>query len=289
MHLLFTGLTTVDLIQRVTRFPAADEKIQSDSVDLAAGGPAANAAITAAALTRSRNTRITLLTALGGHPLGALARADLESHGVTVLDATPDAETPPPVSAVTVHATTGERTIVSRNAGATEAQLPAAGLPEADLTLVDGHHPTLALAAARAARRLLIDAGSWRPVFTDLFPYAETVACSADFRHPQATTSGDEATARAIAAPHVVITHGPAPVRWFTAGETGEVPVPQVNALDTAGAGDAFHGALAVALANGAHLEAAITQASATAAVRVAHTGPRSWLKALQPEHHHTG
>jgi sugar/nucleoside kinase (ribokinase family) len=107
----------------------------------------------------------------------------------------------------------------------------------------------------------------------------------------------------------VVVTHGPGPVRWFGAGRCGEIPVPAVRAVDTAGAGDAFHGALAVALADipapthPAHplpaghpaavplpgpfhhdiadLTAAIAFAVRVAGVRVAHRGPRAWLSAL--------
>jgi sugar/nucleoside kinase (ribokinase family) len=306
-RLLFVGLTTVDLVQRVIRLPAADEKVQSESVDVAAGGPATNAAVTAAAL----GATVTLVSAVGSHPLGDLVRADLAAHGVTLIDVTPDSPEPPPVSAVTVLASTGERTIVSRNAGNREIAVPVEGLPDADLTLVDGHHPALAVAAARAARRLLVDAGSWRPVFADIFPYAEVVACSGDFRHPAA--SGETATAAAIgdaaagnsdaataaaigdahaataaavsraAAPaHVVITHGAEPVRWFGPDADGEVPVPRVTAVDTAGAGDAFHGALAVALARGdLDLPGAVAYACRIAAVRVMHAGPRAWLAHL--------
>ncbi|WP_433795553.1 PfkB family carbohydrate kinase [Actinoplanes sp. CA-252034] len=296
MRLLFAGLVTVDLVQRVQRFPGADEKVQSESVDVAAGGPAANAAVTAAAL----GATVTLVSAVGSHPLGDLVRADLAAHGVTLIDATPDSPEPPPVSAVTVLASTGERTIVSRNAG--NRQVAPVSLPEADLTLVDGHHPALAVAAARSARRLLVDAGSWRPVFAEVFPHAEVVACSGDFRHPDATDRTDAATAAAIGAPTVVITHGPEPVRWFSraaagetpaprdaAGETsvprvaaGESPVPRVAAVDTAGAGDAFHGALAVALARGdLILPDAVAYACRIAAVRVRHAGPRAWLAHL--------
>jgi sugar/nucleoside kinase (ribokinase family) len=342
-RLLFVGLATVDLVQRVQRLPRTDEKVQSDSVDVAAGGPAANAAVTAAALGASREVslgpghgfEVTLVSAVGAHPLGDLVRADLAAHGVTLIDATPGSPEPPPVSAVTVLATTGERTIVSRNAGNRTVGVPPEGLPDADLTLVDGHHPALAAAAARAANRLLVDAGSWRPVFTDIFPHAEVVACSGDFRHPAADTRADTAgggtgdtapdtgtpdteaadsgtpdtgtpdieagdparrdaaTASAIAAPHVVITHGAAPVRWFSnarpaaemAGPpvtAGEVTVPRVAAVDTAGAGDAFHGALAVALVLGDRdLPAAIEYACGIAAIRVSHAGPRAWLRHL--------
>ncbi|WP_203833838.1 PfkB family carbohydrate kinase, partial [Actinoplanes campanulatus] len=197
MRILCVGLATVDLVQRVARMPGIDEKVQSESVDVAAGGPAANAAVTAAAL----GTDVTLVTAVGRHPLGDLVRADLAAHGVTLIDAAPDADQPPPVSAVTVLDATGERTIVSRNAGTRAVALPERGLPDADLTLVDGHHPALAVAAARSARRLLVDAGSWRPVFADVFPHAEVVACSGDFRHPAAAAQGDATAHPRDAAP----------------------------------------------------------------------------------------
>jgi sugar/nucleoside kinase (ribokinase family) len=275
-RILCAGLATVDLVYRVGRIPGVDEKVQATSMTVAAGGPATNAAVTAAAL----GADVTLATAVGRHPLGELIRADLRAHGVRLLDLAPDDDAPPPVSAVTVLDQTGERTVVSRNAAGRAFPVPA--LPEADLTLVDGHHPALTVAAARAARRLLVDAGSWRPVFAQILPLAEVVACSADFRHPSASGADDAALAVAVGAPHVVVTHGPSPVRWFTAGgATGSVAVPPVAAVDTAGAGDVLHGALAVALAQGQNLRTALGYAVRVAGVRVTHPGPRDWLAAL--------
>ena len=278
-RILCAGLATVDLVYRVDRIPGVDEKAQATGLEIAAGGPAANAAVTAAVL----GAQVTLVTAIGAHPLGDLVRADLAAYGVRVVDAAAGDPAPPPVSAVTVLDPTGERTVVSRNAGDLAARVPPEGLPDADLTLVDGHHPALALAAARQARRLLVDAGSWRPVFAEIFPYAQVVAASAAFRHPLADGTGDPATAAAIGAPHVVVTHGAEPVRWFSRARdtTGVVPVPTVAAVDTAGAGDAFHGALAVALAAGRELPDALADAVRVAGVRVAHPGPRRWLAAL--------
>jgi sugar/nucleoside kinase (ribokinase family) len=258
--ILCVGLATVDLVYRVESIPAVDEKAQAVDFAVAAGGPAANAAVTVAALGEP----VTLVTAVGRHPLGELIRADLDTHGVRLIDATPDDDTPPPVSAITVLDATGQRTIVSRNAGERVVPVPAGGLPPADLTLVDGHHPALAVAAARSARRLLVDAGSRRPVFDEILPYAEVVAASAAF--------GAD-----LSAPNVVVTDGPEPVRW----SGGEIPVPPVDAVDTAGAGDVFHGALAVALKRGADLPDALRQAIAVAGIRVAHPGPRDWLRYL--------
>ena len=289
--ILCAGLATVDLVYRVDRIPGPDEKAQATGVEIAAGGPAANAAVTAARL----GADVTLVTAVGAHPLGELIRADLAAHGVRLIDAAAGCEAPPPVSAVIVLEATGQRTIVSRNAGDLAARLPAENLPDADLTLVDGHHPALAVAAARRARRLLVDAGSWRPVFAEILPHDDVVACSSAFRHPAEAEPTDDALAAAIGAPHVVITHGPEPVRWFSGNRSGSVRVPAVGAVDTAGAGDAFHGALAVALADLprpparladpvaaiSDLSQAIVFAIRVAGVRVTHRGPRSWLAAL--------
>ncbi len=266
--ILCVGLATVDLVYRVNAIPGVDEKAQATDFAVAAGGPAANAAVTVAALGEP----VTLVTAVGRHPLGALIRADLDTHGVRLIDAAPDDEAPPPVSAITVLEATGQRTIVSRNAGDRAVPVPDGGLPAADLTLVDGHHPVLAVAAARSARRLVVDAGSWRPVFADIFPYAEVVAASAAFRQPDGADP---------AAPNVVVTDGPGPVRWAGGDRRGAEPVPPVDAVDTAGAGDVFHGALAVALHRGAGLPAAVRQAIAVAGVRVVHPGPRDWLRFL--------
>jgi len=304
-RILCVGLATVDVVYRVDHLPGPDEKAQATAVEISAGGPAANAAVTAAAL----GAEVTLVTAVGSHPLGELIRADLAAWGVRLVDAAREHPAPPPVSAVTVLEATGQRSIVSRNAGDLAVRVPAGGLPDADLTLVDGHHPTLAVAAARAARRLLVDAGTWRPVFTEILPLAEVVACSAAFRHPDEAEPTDAALAAAVGAAHVVVTHGAGPVRWFGAGRSGEIPVPAVRAVDTAGAGDAFHGALAVALAgipvpaHPAHplpathpaavplpgmfypdisdLSEAIAFAVRVAGVRVTHPGPRAWLSTL--------
>ncbi|MCO8271241.1 PfkB family carbohydrate kinase [Actinoplanes sp. TRM 88003] len=263
--ILCVGLATVDLVYRVDRIPGADEKAQATGFEVAAGGPAANAAVTAAAL----GAPVTLVTAIGSHPLGALIRSDLEAHGVRVIDAAHDSAGPPPVSSIVVAGR--DRTIISRNAGNLRLAVPPDGLPEADLTLVDGHHPVLAVAAAKAARRLVVDAGTWRPVFADILPHAEVVACSAAFRHP----------AGAVDAPHVVVTHGPEPVTWVSGGVTRLIAVPPVEAVETSGAGDAFHGALAHALHEAATMDAALTEAIRVAGVRVAHPGARDWLSSL--------
>ena len=84
---LFAGLCVVDLVHRGARPPGPDEKVTALSRELAAGGPATNAAVTFAALGGSAR----LLTAVGSGPLGDVVRADLERQRLTLLDVAADA------------------------------------------------------------------------------------------------------------------------------------------------------------------------------------------------------
>lgn len=272
------GLCTVDLVQRVRELPAPGEKVQSLSVEVAAGGPATNAAVAVAAL----GGRARLSTVLGAHPLARLAAEDLSSCGVELTDALPNRLDAPPVSAVSVRTTDGERTVVSHNAVGVAAP-PVIDLTNADALLLDGHHPTLALHAARMAHAqgipVVLDAGSWKPVLTELLSYVDVCACSSAFTSPNPLTN-----------PVVIRTNGPHPVTW-TAGKTqGEVPVPTVTARDTAGAGDVWHGAFALAVARharvptAAEVPALIEYANRAAAVRIQHEGARAWVEPMRNE-----
>jgi ribokinase len=62
------------------------------------------------------------------------------------------------------------------------------------------------------------------------------------------------------------------------AGKSRLIPAPQVEAVDTVGAGDAFNGALAVAVAEGRPLEEAAQWANAAAALAVTRPGAQAAL-----------
>lgn len=276
----FVGLTTLDVVHRADGRPGRDEKVTASRQDVAAGGPAANAAVTAAAL----GVRAVLVTALGDGPVAMAARGDLAAHGVEVHDVVGGKAFPLAVSAVLVDDATGERSVVSADAALADAPAPAnlPQLPTPDLVLLDGHHPAVARAVVDhfdgSTRRppVVLDAGRWRPVFADLLPAADVAALSADFTVPGYDDGASGA--RELGAASVVVTHGGGPVEWFNHSGSGTVDVPDVEVRDTLGAGDAFHGALAAALAAGEPLPEACTTAARVATTRVQHVGPRSWL-----------
>ena len=283
---VFVGLATLDVIHRVHSNAQANEKITATAQFVAAGGPAANAAVTFAAL----GGRATLVTALGHGPVAAIIRDDLAEYGVDVIDVDPERRSQAPVSSISVSESSGERAVVSIDGTQDEVSPPAGmtGLLEgADVVLIDGHHPLLALAAAHAAQTMgipvVIDAGRWKPVMTELMPYADSVVCSDDFRYPGTDSSfqtAQELVVRGI--PTVVTTHGAAPLLWWRDGNDGQVPVPATEARDTSGAGDAFHGAYCYfQAAPGIGLIQCLEGASRVAALRCSVFGPRGWLDRL--------
>lgn len=284
----------MDVVQRVAEFPAPDQKITSLDAELVTGGPAAGAAITAAAL----GSPVSLMTALGRHPIGGLVATDLTQHGVQAVDIAPHRESAPPISAVSVHDATGQRCVVSRNAAdgdsdVSDTDFPVGIIDDAAVLLADGHYPALALATVRRAKAagvpVLLDGGSWKPVLAELLPYVDFAVCSAAFRAPGTTTSAEQGPAlRALGVPVVAVTQGGGPVLCWDSGQgvvPDEIPVPQVRVADTLGAGDVFHGAVAHAMratTKSCWLHTVVSFAASVAALRVEHRGRRNWLAALQ-------
>jgi sugar/nucleoside kinase (ribokinase family) len=286
---VFVGLATLDVIHRIAKAPEVNQKITSSAQFVAAGGPAANAAVTFAALGGDA----ILVTALGDDPVAELIRADLAAYGVRVVDASAGTTRAVPVSAVSVVESTGDRSVVSLDAVNSDAP-PPGGLgdlvADADVVLVDGHHPLIARAAVRhaaaGATTLVVDAGRWKPVMSDIVPYATDVVCSNDFRMPGA--DNPESTAAALVRSGVrtvVSTHGGDPVDWWSNGESGSVPVEPVVVVDTLGAGDAFHGAYSYfATQLESSVSERIDRSARVAALRCSVVGPRAWLSELPIE-----
>ncbi|MGH3779772.1 MAG: PfkB family carbohydrate kinase, partial [Pseudonocardiaceae bacterium] len=225
------------------------------------------------------------LSALGPGPVGRLAAGELGRAGVHIVDAwTAGADLS--ISAITVLDETGQRSVVSRNAEDLTAVVPRdlpALIKDTDVVLIDGHHPQLAVAAARRARKagvpVVLDCGSAKPVYTELVPLADAVVCSAGFAGDPDRSDAAAAGLLAGGARLVAMTAGAAPVRWRTREAAGAVEVPPVAVRDTLGAGDVLHGAVAFARARGVtDPERSLRFGIAVASLRVQHVGPRAWL-----------
>jgi len=195
------------------------------------------------------------------------------------------------VASALVDVRTGERTVVSPGAlgsrGIDGARYSLDGLLDGvGVVLLDGHHPALAARvvaeAARADRPgCCWTRASWKDELDPVLPQGSGwPPARPDLRPPGGRRAGDDPHGVATAlhrrgVPTVLVTDGPRPVAWSKMdGARGTVPVPVVKAVDTLGAGDVFHGALAAAFAvHAADLPGCIDLAVRVAAVRLRSAG----------------
>ena len=278
---IFVGLSTIDLIHAVDEFPSANQKAVAHSQEVLVGGPAANAAVTFSHLGGSA----TLVSSVGRHTLATLVKEELRRCAVTLIDITSESDAPPPISSVWVNQR-GQRSVVSVNATRLQIAAPQvdqSALRKASILLVDGHSMEACQTWAAAARSngipVVLDGGSWKPGTEQLLKSVHTAVCSADFQ-PPGCTSEDAVIQylQAVGVRQVAITHGANPVRYADGAHAGLIDVPQVDAVDTAGAGDIFHGAFCFHAANGSRFVDALHEAAGIAAASCQFRGTREWM-----------
>ena len=272
------GLALLDHVFAVERLPAAPGKHFATGHRAVVGGIAANAALAVARL----GGRARLFGRVGDDAAGREVRAALAAGGVDCAGlATARGATP--LSAVFVDAT-GERMLVNRKDPALFAAPPVIDIAGCGAVMADLRWPAATAAALSLARA----AGAPAVLDYDQAPEAEARALLAGASH---VVFGAEALAAltglsdpaaglaACAAPaFAAVTLGAGGVLWRGPdGAGGHVPAFAVPVVDTLGAGDAFHGACALALAEGADFPAALRFASAVAALKIGRpSGPDS-------------
>lgn len=192
---------------------------------------------------------------------------------------------PPPVSSIIVTAATGERAVVSINAVKAQAapdRIPPDCLNGIDIVLIDGHQMAVGKAIAQQATAqnipVVIDGGSWKPGFETILPLTQYAIGSANFHPPDCTTTTDViAYLSSLGIPHIAITHGAAAIAYWSQGQTGQIEVPAIQAVDTLGAGDIFHGTFCHAILQTDFVDA-LTLAARVAAHSCQFFGTRRWM-----------
>lgn len=291
---IFAGLATLDIVHLVERLPLPNEKVTALDFLVAAGGPAANAAVAFAHC----GGRPSLVTALPEHAMSALIRSDLAAHGVDVsVAAAYDGS--PITASILVTRSSGERAVVSPS-GAGTAGNPLPSLPLSQPTLdgvgavmLDGYFRAVSLPLAREARLrgipVILDGGSHKAHTDEVVRACDVAVVSDDFAPPG---TGGEASAvfgylASMGVTHAAITRGERDILFVTPTGTGSVPVPAVRTADTLGAGDFFHGALVWRLAalglDDARFADDLAFASRVAGSSLGSFGTRAWLTDSTP------
>jgi sulfofructose kinase len=278
VDVLCVGLATYDLVYEVDHHPEADEKCFAASLMSCGGGPAANAAVT----VRRLGGTAAFAGYLGNDIFGQMHFRELVSEGV-LTDTLVRGDGPTPVSTIIVKPD-GKRTVVTHK-GSTPVLEPhqvdfSRLRPRA--VLFDGHQPAISVSLAAGAREqnvpAVLDAGSVHRGTVELAPLCGNLIASEKFARD---VSGEKDPFRALdflarLAPVAVVTLGEAGLIWACGQRRSALGAYVVDAVDTTGAGDIFHGAFALAAARGEELTSALRYASAAAALGCAKIGARA-------------
>ncbi|TGQ09707.1 MULTISPECIES: sugar kinase [unclassified Mesorhizobium] len=284
VRLLSVGAFTLDTILRVETLPAHQGKfIASDGVQIASG-----MATSAACAAHRLGAEVSLWASAGDDPVGDQLIADIEAEGVDCSLIRRVAGARSALAAIVVDAH-GERIIVpfyDKKAQADPEALPLADLSGFDAVLVDVRWPgaaALALSAARSTGRPAILDADTAPVevLERLLPLASHIIASEPAARIVCGHALDPESACADLASRtdafVAVTGGAAGTWWHdrATGRVRHVEAPKVKAVDTLAAGDVFHGAFAVGLAEAMPMEEALRFASAAAALKCLRFGGR--------------
>lgn len=274
VDVLCIGYACWDLNFKVKTFPGPDEKVVTDTLISEGGGPAANAAF---AINRLGGTA-TLACRLSRDNWGKAHLKELQSAGV---DTSCVLVTDAPTSLSSVIVTeNGRRSLVNYRPEVKPGDFNFEGLTPGCI-LIDGHEPKGADLALHRFKNIpsILDAGSLRPATKELLGKVSYVVASASFA---CELSGSDKPADWIAClvqfqRNIAITDGGRGL-YTLDGDRNifHIPAIPVEAVDTTGAGDIFHGACALSLARGENFEHALRWANKVAAISVTKPGGRS-------------
>lgn len=277
------GIAVMDRIYYVEGLPTEGGKYVAKRYTEVGGGPAATAAVAAAKL----GAQVDFIGRVGDDDTGNSLLAELESLGVNTRYTRCYAGAKSSQSAIMVDAQ-GERIIV--NYPSPDLLPDVAWLNEIDFSQWD-----VVLAdvrwheGARQAFTLARQAGVMTVLDGDVTPQdiSELVALSdhAAFSEPglaRLTGINDSEAglkqAKTLTNGHVYVTRGSEGCDWIKNNTLQHQSGFKVDVVDTTGAGDVFHGALAFSLAGGDAPEEAVRFASGVAALKCTRPGGRAGI-----------
>jgi len=275
------------LTMKVERMPATGETLLGTGYRVDYGGKGSNQAVGCARL----GAKVSFVARIGSDPFGEMALGLYRDEGIDVTHVKQTADAPTGVGFIIVEATSGHNCITI-DPGANEL-LTAADVSQCEAAF---HASAVVLTQLEipvaAAEAALTRGREWGAITilnpAPVRPLPPTVLQLVDILTPNQSEArvlaglGPSADVEPEAVAHALIRSGVKQV-VMTLGENGALivtaksstPVPalRMSAVDSTGAGDAFNAGLAMALACGASLEAAVQFAVVTGGLAVTREG----------------
>jgi len=280
------GLACLDYLLQVPDFGTVHQGCRLEEFKNQGGGPVATAMVAVARLGGEAE----LWTVVGEDHHGELIEEELWGEGVDLGQTVRLADWPSPFNFVLVDGRSGERVFLSPGGdwgmSWLEVERDWWRIDSVDALLVGSSWKPAVLKGLRRAREKGV------PTCADIGRIAgnEELLELVDYlvvpRHAAVEVAGG-AGAEALevlggyGARAVVITVGPGGCIYLAEGEMGEIPAFEVEAVDTTGAGDVFHGAFVYGIARGWGVRQVILFSSGVAALKCTKLGGRTGIPDL--------
>jgi sulfofructose kinase len=273
------GIAVIDHIYHVAQLPNADRKLRARAFHESGGGMAAGAATAVACL----GGQASWFGRVGADNKGAAVLSELRKQGVATNHAQQIEGASTSHSAVMVDGD-GHRAIVACAGDGLDddaSWLPLDVIADHDVVLADIRWEEGALASLTAARArgrpAVLDADATTSALASQLVAAASHAIFSEQGLENIYAAGTIDEGLRLAAQHtpfVAVTLGAQGVAWVDhAQNVQHLEAPVVEARETLGAGDLFHGAFALALAEKHDEAAALRFAVAAASLKCTRTG----------------
>lgn len=272
----------MDTLIHVPFYPNEDTKMRAESSRLAGGGPTATGLVAAQKL----GEQTAYLGVLSDDNGGSFLRKDFEKYGVDVEKIQIKSGYRSFTSVIWLSKESASRTCVFD-----KGNLPPLVLDEtqkqaicdASLLMVDGNEMDAAVEGAKLAREngtlVLYDCGGLYEGVERLLPLTDIMIPSEEFALGHTGCKTAEEAAQKLFELYqprvVVITQGSKGGILFDGKKMKSYPVYKVEAIDSNGSGDVFHGAFAAGLVKGFDFETCCCFSSAVSALKCTGVGAR--------------
>ena len=286
IDVLVIGRSCLDYIAVVNQFPRENQKIPMEFGLSEAGGQGSTASCCISRL----GGKVAYVGKLGDDEEGRFCLKRLKDFGVATdfIEIIKEGKTP--VAYAFITAAGGDRTIIyERN------ELPKIFIDStledlvvtAKVILLDPEVTYLGKplhALKKDHVKIVYDGERWRAGIEDMMSTADYFVPSSEFLDARELHLTDLPLSQKVMRlnqrvfGHLIVTHGRDGVYYVCDDKLYHVAVPEVNAIDTIGAGDNFHGALALAIAKDFDLHQAVKFSVAVASLSCREYGGRKGI-----------
>ncbi|MHC4139423.1 MAG: carbohydrate kinase family protein [Planctomycetota bacterium] len=282
------GQCCIDYLGSVTQYPAINEKEEVSNLTVQGGGPVATAMVTLSRLGAST----AFIGKISDDYFGSLIKDSLTSEYVNIDHIIVEKGKRSQFAFIVIEKETGKRTVLWSRSTVTPLRADEINrdvINTAKVLLLDGLMKDGSVVAAEYAREagatIVVDAGSMREGALALVNLSDYFIASEDF--VRQFSHGNDPKAAAIelldlGAKTVIVTLGEKGSICVTPGRYFYQPAFMVQAVDTTGCGDVFHGAFIFGLLQKWDLHETIRFASATAALKCREIGGRAAIPDLR-------